>query len=109
MAHLAAAFSSLALLLLSSASGLSPIRRPTAAAISSAFTVSLSNSPRALVFTPISTPTFSKSTSSLSLKNWSANIGHVTTGSPTAMLSRLEFQPQWVINPPTATRLKIRT
>ncbi|CAA6661202.1 unnamed protein product [Spirodela intermedia] len=25
------------------------------------------------------------------------------------MLSRLEFQPQWVINPPTATWLRIRT
>ncbi|RYQ85896.1 hypothetical protein Ahy_B10g105524 [Arachis hypogaea] len=35
------------------------------------------------------------------VKNWSANNGHVSIGTPAQIASKLEFQPQCVKNPPT--------
>jgi hypothetical protein len=40
------------------------------------------------------TPTPSTSTSSRSLENWSAKLGHVSAGTPWEMASSVAFQPQ---------------
>nr|KYP70983.1 hypothetical protein KK1_010225 [Cajanus cajan] len=52
--------------------------------------------------TPIPTPIFKTCTINFSFKNCSANKGHVIIGNPEHTPSIVEFQPQWVKNPPTA-------
>jgi hypothetical protein len=53
-------------------------------------------------FTPDLTPMPSTSTSSRSLENWSAKLGHVSGGTPWEMDSGVASQPQCVMKPPTA-------
>nr|CAB3446053.1 unnamed protein product [Digitaria exilis] len=94
---------SLAFFLLSSASIPPPINADTTFATSSLATTTAS-SPNSITgdVTPTRTPTPSTSTASCSLMNWSAKCGHVTTGTPCAMDTSSEFQPQCVTKPPTA-------
>ncbi|RYR33091.1 hypothetical protein Ahy_A10g047660 [Arachis hypogaea] len=49
---------------------------------------------------PTFTPTLSTLTTNFSFRNWSANNGHVSIGTPAHIASKLEFQPQCVKNPP---------
>lgn len=73
-------------------------------------TPTFSSSPH---LTGISTPTrttiFKIFTTSFSFKNYSVNIGHVIVGTPEHAPSIVEFNPQWVKNPPMAGCDKIRT
>ncbi|WRX23186.1 hypothetical protein QQP08_015673 [Theobroma cacao] len=92
-------------LLISSAS--SPtITRLTALSISSFITLNfvLGSSPHLHhSLAPTSTPIFRTSVTSFSLQNCSAQRGQVTIGTPAVILSIVEFHPQWVMNPPTAS------
>nr|CAB3453469.1 unnamed protein product [Digitaria exilis] len=94
---------SLAFLLLSSASAPPLISADTALATSphGTGTFSSSNTITGDV-APTGTTTRSTSTTRRSLRNWLAKCGHVTTGTPCAMDSSSEFQPQWVRKPPMA-------
>ncbi|KAL0915331.1 hypothetical protein M5K25_015743 [Dendrobium thyrsiflorum] len=60
-------------------------------------------------FAPTATPILKTSTTNLSFTNWSANLGHVAITTPAAIASIVEFHPQCVINPPTATWSRIIT
>ena len=50
----------------------------------------------------ISSPILHPSLSHLLLRWWSPNRGQQIIGTPASMLSKIEFQPLWVKNPPTA-------
>ncbi|KAM3690686.1 hypothetical protein ACB098_09G142200 [Castanea mollissima] len=50
----------------------------------------------------ISSPIFHPSLTHLLLSWWSPNNGQQIKGTPAPMLSKIEFQPLWVKNPPTA-------
>ncbi|KAF2944546.1 hypothetical protein DAI22_02g149800 [Oryza sativa Japonica Group] len=52
--------------------------------------------------TGVITPTPSTSTANRSFRNWSEKCGHVTTSTPWAMDSSIEFQLQWVTKPSRA-------
>jgi hypothetical protein len=50
----------------------------------------------------ISKPIFHTRHTYLELKSWSPKNGRHSIGTPSQTLSRVEFQPQWLQNPPTA-------
>nr|GMC87631.1 hypothetical protein AT4G34139 [Ipomoea batatas] len=106
IAFFALSFIAFALLLISSDS--SPIITfLIASAMASLFTPSQSTFFHSFDPTPV--PIRKISVISFSFKNWSANRGHVTIGTPAQTPSRVEFHPQWVTNAPTAGWSRIRT
>ncbi|KAJ9695283.1 hypothetical protein PVL29_010658 [Vitis rotundifolia] len=112
MALLADAESSLALFFRISPSSPPPINVSTAFSTSHFFTKTptLSSSPHLTgTSTPNLTPILKTSIISFSFKNCSANNGHVIIGTPEHTPSTVEFQPQWVKNPPMAGWDRIKT
>ncbi|KAL0926094.1 hypothetical protein M5K25_004480 [Dendrobium thyrsiflorum] len=107
IAFLANSLSSLALLLLSTASSSSPITLLTVASKADAFTTVRSSGLSPNTFEPTATPILSTSTMRRSLKNCSAKSGHVPIGNPAVIPSKLEFHPQCVMKPPTASWFSI--
>ncbi|KAL4592103.1 hypothetical protein LXL04_005087 [Taraxacum kok-saghyz] len=74
------------------------------------FTPNFSSSPQCTTpLAPTPTPTPNTSTTNFSFKNWSANCGHVTMGTPPHTPSSIEFHPQCVKNPPTEGWDNIKT
>ncbi|WVY96031.1 hypothetical protein V8G54_028182, partial [Vigna mungo] len=52
-------------------------------------------------------PTFRTSVIRVAFLGWSECMGHVAIGTPMVMLSKHEFHPQWLINPPVERWLRI--